>query len=31
LYIGMVAAQATGARNFDLPPADPPKRDLNYG
>ncbi len=31
LYIGMVAAQVTGAVNFDSPPPTPPKRDLNYG
>ena len=31
LYVGMVAAQATGAVDFDSPSADPPPRDLNYG
>ena len=31
LYVGMIAAQATGAVDFDSPPPDPPKRDLNYG
>ena len=31
LYVGMVAAQATGAVDFDSPPPNPPKRDLNYG
>jgi exopolysaccharide biosynthesis WecB/TagA/CpsF family protein len=31
LYVGMVAAQATGAIDFDSRPANPPPRDLNYG
>ena len=31
LYIAMVAAQASGTMNFDSPPPQPPKRDLNYG
>jgi exopolysaccharide biosynthesis WecB/TagA/CpsF family protein len=31
LYVGMVAAQATGAADFDSRPAQPPKHDLNYG
>jgi N-acetylglucosaminyldiphosphoundecaprenol N-acetyl-beta-D-mannosaminyltransferase len=31
LYIAMIAAQATGTKNFDAPPAEPPKHDLNYG
>ena len=31
LYVGMIAAQATGAVNYDSAPATPPKRDLNYG
>jgi N-acetylglucosaminyldiphosphoundecaprenol N-acetyl-beta-D-mannosaminyltransferase len=30
LYLAMIAAQATGAANFDTPPRAP-KRDLNYG
>jgi N-acetylglucosaminyldiphosphoundecaprenol N-acetyl-beta-D-mannosaminyltransferase len=31
LYVGMVAAQATGAIDFDSRPENPPPRDLNYG
>jgi N-acetylglucosaminyldiphosphoundecaprenol N-acetyl-beta-D-mannosaminyltransferase len=31
MYVGMVAAQATGAIDFDSRPANPPLRDLNYG
>lgn len=31
LYVGMVAAQATGAIDFDSRPATPPSEDLNYG
>ncbi|MFL5525409.1 MAG: WecB/TagA/CpsF family glycosyltransferase [Gemmatimonadaceae bacterium] len=31
LYVGMIAAQATGAINFDSRPAIPPAQDLNYG
>jgi N-acetylglucosaminyldiphosphoundecaprenol N-acetyl-beta-D-mannosaminyltransferase len=31
LYVGMVAAQAIGAIDFDSRPANPPPRDLNYG
>jgi len=31
LYVGMVAAQATGAIDFDSRPANPPTQDLNYG
>ncbi len=31
IYVGMVAAQATGAIDFDSRPANPPPRDLNYG
>jgi N-acetylglucosaminyldiphosphoundecaprenol N-acetyl-beta-D-mannosaminyltransferase len=31
MYVGMVAAQATGAIDFDSRPANPPRDDLNYG
>jgi hypothetical protein len=31
LYIGMIAAQATGAVNFASRAATRPARDLNYG
>ena len=31
LYVGMVAAQATGAVDFDSRPAKRPLQDLNYG
>jgi N-acetylglucosaminyldiphosphoundecaprenol N-acetyl-beta-D-mannosaminyltransferase len=31
LYVGMVAAQVTGAIDFDSRPATPPSEDLNYG
>ena len=31
LYVGMVAAQATGAIDFDSRPTNPPTQDLNYG
>ena len=31
LYVGMIAAQASGAVDYDSAPATPPKRDLNYG
>jgi exopolysaccharide biosynthesis WecB/TagA/CpsF family protein len=31
LYVGMVAAQATGAIDFDSRPANAPAQDLNYG
>jgi N-acetylglucosaminyldiphosphoundecaprenol N-acetyl-beta-D-mannosaminyltransferase len=31
LYVGMIAAQATGAVDFDSPPATPPSQDLNFG
>jgi exopolysaccharide biosynthesis WecB/TagA/CpsF family protein len=31
LYVGMVAAQLSGAVDFDARPATPPERDLSYG
>lgn len=31
LYVGMIAAQATGAIDFNSRPASRPARDLNYG
>jgi exopolysaccharide biosynthesis WecB/TagA/CpsF family protein len=31
MYVGMVAAQASGAIDFDSRPANPPPHDLNYG
>lgn len=31
LYVGMIAAQLTGAIDFDSRPANPPPHDLNYG
>lgn len=31
MYVGMVAAQLSGALDFDSRPAKPPERDLNYG
>ena len=31
MYVGMVAAQMTGAVDFDARPATRPERDLNYG
>ena len=31
MYVGMVAAQLSGAVNFDSRPTTKPKRDLNYG
>jgi exopolysaccharide biosynthesis WecB/TagA/CpsF family protein len=31
LYVAMVAAQATGAIDFDARPTNPPPGDLNYG
>ena len=31
MYVGMVAAQATGAIDFDSRPANPPPHDLNLG
>jgi UDP-N-acetyl-D-mannosaminuronic acid transferase (WecB/TagA/CpsF family) len=31
LYVGMIAAQATGAIDFDSRPATRPSQDLNYG
>ena len=31
VYVGMIAAQATGAIDFDSRPSKPPERDLNFG
>lgn len=31
VYVGMIAAQATGAIDFESRPSKPPERDLNFG